>query len=57
MFVFTCTACDTRRLHFPNQIRGVENTAHGIEVRFECWCGSEQTWVTGRTVQQPAQAA
>jgi hypothetical protein len=58
MFAFTCTACDTHRLVFPSQVRGVANTPHGIEVGFECWCGSRQTMLTGRGAhRQPARAA
>ena len=58
MFDFTCTECGAHRLVFPSQIRGVDNTDHGIEVRFECWCGAEQTWLTGRrSSRRPAVAA
>ena len=37
----------------------VTNTDHGILVSYVCWCGSEQTWLTGSTgrADQPALAA
>ena len=47
MFAHHCTACDRRQLVFPGQVDGVVNTDHGIIVSFRCWCGSEQTLVTG----------
>jgi hypothetical protein len=48
MFAHHCTACDKRQLIFPNRVTSVTNTAHGIVVGFTCWCGADQTWVTGR---------
>ena len=48
MFAHHCTACDKRLLIFPSQVRALTNTADGIVVEFTCWCGAEQTWVTGR---------
>ena len=48
MFDHHCTACDRRQLIFPSQITGIDNTDHGIVVSFRCWCGAEQTLVTGR---------
>ena len=47
MFDRHCTACDRTQLIFPSQIQGVTNTDHGILVSYVCWCGSEQTWLTG----------
>ena len=49
MFDRHCTACDRIQLIFPSQIQGVTNTDHGILVSYVCWCGSEQTWLTGST--------
>ena len=48
-----------RQLIFPSQIQGVTNTDHGILVSYVCWCGSEQTWLTGSTghADQPALVA
>lgn len=57
MFDFTCTACGNHQLIFPSQVRGVTNTSYGIEVDFECWCGSNQTWLTGAGARRPARAA
>ena len=47
MFDRHCSACDRTQLIFPSQITGVTNTEHGILVSYVCWCGSEQTWLTG----------
>jgi hypothetical protein len=49
MFDHHCTACDRRQLIFPSQVTSLVNTEHGIIVAFECWCGAEQTLVTGRS--------
>ena len=59
MFDRHCTACDRTQLIFPSQIQGVTNTDHGILVGYVCWCGSEQTWLTGSTghTDQPALVA
>ena len=50
MFDHHCTACDKRQLIFPSQVTSLVNTDHGIIVAFECWCGAEQTMLTGRRV-------
>ena len=50
MFDHHCTACDKRQLIFPSQITSMVNTDHGIIVAFQCWCGAEQTMLTGRGV-------
>ncbi|MEJ7794249.1 MAG: hypothetical protein WKF50_01755 [Nocardioides sp.] len=47
MFAHHCTACDRRQLIFPGQVSGLVNTDRGIVVSFRCWCGSEQSLVTG----------
>jgi hypothetical protein len=47
MFDNECTACGKRQLIFPGQITAVTNTAAGIEVGYTCWCGADQTWLTG----------
>jgi hypothetical protein len=59
MFDRHCSACDRTQLIFPSQISGVTNTEHGILVSYVCWCGSEQTWLTGAAghVDEPALAA
>ena len=48
MFDHKCTACGKRQLIFPTQVASMTNTADGIVVAFTCWCGADQTWVTGR---------
>jgi len=48
MFVHHCTACAKRQLIFPSQVTSMTNSAHGIVVRFTCWCGAEQTMVSGK---------
>ena len=50
MFDHHCTACDKRQLIFPSQVTSLVNTEHGIIMAFECWCGAEQTLLTGRGV-------
>lgn len=47
MFDHHCTSCARRELISPSQVTSVVNTDHGIVVGFTCWCGSEQTLVTG----------
>ena len=48
MFDNECTACGKRQLIFPSQITGIANTDAGIVVGYTCWCGADQTWVTGK---------
>jgi hypothetical protein len=47
MFDHQCTACQKRQLIFSSQITAMANTDHGIVVSFTCWCGADQTMVTG----------
>jgi len=49
MFDHHCTTCAQRQLIFPSQITGLVNTGAGIVVRFTCWCGAEQTMLTGKS--------
>jgi len=56
MFDHVCTACDRRLLIFPSQVTSVENTDHGIVVAFTCWCGADQSMLTGRVVSEPVAA-
>jgi hypothetical protein len=53
MFAHDCTACDRRQLILPGQLEWIDNTDHGIVVGFRCWCGAEQTSVTGRRTPRP----
>ncbi|HEX6151009.1 hypothetical protein [Nocardioides sp.] len=52
MFAHHCTACDRRQLVLSGQVDGIVNTDHGMIVSFRCWCGAEQTMVTGRTARR-----
>ena len=49
MFDHKCTSCAKRQLIFPSQVSSLTNGAHGIVVRFTCWCGAEQTMLTGKS--------
>ncbi|MCY7395535.1 MAG: hypothetical protein LH468_05155 [Nocardioides sp.] len=53
MFLHACTACERRQLIFPSQVTSLDNTDHGIEVSFTCWCGVEQHLLTGRAAATP----
>ncbi|GAW50257.1 uncharacterized protein PD653_0374 [Nocardioides sp. PD653] len=48
MFDHYCTACAKRQLIFSSQVSSLTNTDQGIVVAFTCWCGADQTMVTGR---------
>lgn len=48
MFSHHCTACDRTQLIFTSQVTGLTNDELGIAVSFTCWCGSEQTKLTGK---------
>lgn len=49
MFENNCQVCAKRVLIFPSQVTSLANTGDGlIEVTFTCWCGTEQTQVTGK---------
>ena len=48
MFAHHCSSCDETYLIFDSQLTSLENTANGIELRVTCWCGVEQTQVSGR---------
>ncbi len=52
MFVHTCSACERRQLVFPSQIKALANTDHGIVVSFTCWCGADQSMLTGRKASE-----
>ena len=52
MFDHHCTACARRELISASQVTSVTNTDHGIVVAFTCWCGADQTMVTGRAADQ-----
>ena len=48
MFAHHCSVCDETNLIFDSQLISLDNTADGIVVRFACWCGAEQSTVSGR---------
>ncbi len=57
MFANTCTSCGKRQLIFPSQVTSLANTERGIEVAYTCWCGAEQTILTGKTATERLVAA
>jgi hypothetical protein len=57
MFDHHCTACAKRQLIFPSQITGMVNTDRGIVVAFTCWCGADQTMLTGAKAEPAATRA
>ena len=48
MFAHHCSSCDETYLLFESQLTSLDNTTSGIELHFTCWCGAEQTEVSGR---------
>jgi uncharacterized Zn finger protein len=59
MFLSECTHCGRRELRTERAIKALVNTAHGIEVTFDCrGCGAVTTLVTGalRESADPAEA-
>jgi hypothetical protein len=48
MFKHHCSVCEQTYLIFESQLVSLDNTPDGIEVRFECWCGAEQSQISGR---------
>ena len=48
MFDNNCQVCASRVLIFPSQVTSMAMTDDGIVVTFTCWCGTEQTQVTGK---------
>lgn len=54
MFDHQCTACQKRQLIFSSQVTALTNTEHGIVVSFTCWCGADQTMVTGKKAVSPS---
>ena len=54
MFDHKCTACAKRQLIFPSQVTAMNSSAAGILIRFTCWCGAEQTMVSGKAATTAA---
>ncbi len=57
MFDHVCTACGQRQLVFASRVRSVVNTDAGIQVTHICWCGAQQTWLTGKAATARSDAA
>ncbi|MGY2877112.1 hypothetical protein ACVW00_004302 [Marmoricola sp. URHA0025 HA25] len=49
MFANVCTACGKRELVFTDQIRSLQQTAQGFDVRYACSCGAMATWRVERS--------
>ena len=43
MFLNECTACGREQLIFLSQVSAYDRTSRGLEARFTCWCGAEQS--------------
>ncbi len=56
MFDNNCQVCAARVLIFPSQVTSLANTADGIKVSFTCWCGTEQSRITGKAGEPAANA-
>jgi hypothetical protein len=51
MFASVCSTCGKRELVFTDQIRTLQPTATGFDVRYLCTCGAPQVWHVDRTVK------
>lgn len=56
MFAHHCSSCGKRQLVFVSQVTSLVNTDHGIHLTFRCWCGAEQSLLTGKAVSDAAAA-
>lgn len=57
MFANVCTKCGKRELVFSDQIRTLQPTATGFDVRYVCTCGAPQVWHVDRAGTSSAHAA
>ena len=57
MFAHHCTACDTRHLIFPSQVKSITNLGGAFATTYQCWCGAEQVWLSARDSRVAVQAA
>jgi len=57
MFANVCTKCGKRELVFSDQIRSLQPTPQGFEVRYVCTCGAPQVWRVARAATSPVGAA
>ena len=53
MFDNVCTSCHRRQLIFPSQVTGLDNVDGAIVVTYTCWCGADQTWLSGKRSARP----
>lgn len=54
MFAHVCSSCGKRQLIFVSQVTSLVNTDRGILVTFACWCGAEQSMLTGKAATEKA---
>jgi len=57
MFANVCSSCGKRELVFADQIRNLQQTATGFDVRYVCTCGATQVWHVQRTGTTPVSVA
>ena len=57
MFASVCSTCGKRELVFTDQIRTLQPTATGFDVRYQCTCGAPQVWHVDRELKTPVVAA
>jgi hypothetical protein len=57
MFANVCSKCGKRELVFSDQIRSLQQTPTGFDVRYVCTCGASQVWHTERVTARPVDAA
>lgn len=51
MFDIHCNACGKHQLLSISRIRQLVNHEQGIEVIFECWCGAQGAYWTGKNAR------
>ena len=57
MFDHKCTACEKRQLIFPSMVTAMANTDNGIVLAFTCWCGADQSILTGKGATRTSKVA
>lgn len=53
MFSAHCPVCNGPVLLSWSRLRSLANTPLGIELAFDCWCGTRLEVLTGRTADEP----
>lgn len=51
MFDIHCNGCGKHQLLSISRIRQLVNHEQGIEVIFECWCGTQGAYWTGKNAR------